>query len=260
MARRRDAVADLRDALQAVHDEAAHGLEGTPGRRSPGTASACRRPSTSTLPAGSLVVCWCSGSYASRMSPTISSTRSHLVGVITLFAAIGLVEAAGIRLRRAATVTHIRIGVDLTRSAPPLFPVALLTVLGSGLFMTADSWSFTTPWVVAAIVCGRGLGWDRWQCAWRVLRRDATTAEAAEDDSVPHRLSELIAAPALWVAVVAPDAAAVGILGAMATKPGWTGSIVAVAGLAVVGAIAGFTLSNGRRQPTVTAHPTRPGS
>jgi hypothetical protein len=70
---------------------------------------------------------------------------AHLLGVVTLFAAIALVETAGIRLRRAATVEQVRLWVDLTRSAAPLFPVAVLTVLGSGLFMAADSWTFNTP-------------------------------------------------------------------------------------------------------------------
>src|SRR5688500_7505984 len=76
---------------------------------------------------------------------------THLLGVVTLFAAIALVETAGARLRRAGNVQHVRLWVDLTRTAAPLFPVALLTVLGTGLFMAADSWTFTAPWVVVAI-------------------------------------------------------------------------------------------------------------
>jgi hypothetical protein len=46
----------------------------------------------------------------------------------------------------------------------------------------------------------------------------------------------------------------------MAIKPGWTGSIVAVAGMAMLGAIAGYTLSSRRRQSTTNAHFAKPGS
>ena len=49
---------------------------------------------------------------------------AHLLGVVTLFAAIALVEAAGARLRRSADVQHVRLWVNLTRTAAPLFPVA----------------------------------------------------------------------------------------------------------------------------------------
>jgi hypothetical protein len=185
---------------------------------------------------------------------------AHLLGVVTLFAAIALVESAGIRLRRAASVEQVRLWVGLTRSAAPLFPVSLLAVLGSGLFMAADSWTFTTPWVVVAIVAVVVLGGIGGAVQGRYFAAIARTAAATEDGPVPQRLSELIAAPALWVAVVAPDVGALGILWTMAIKPGWTGSIVAVAGLAMVGAIAGATLSSHRRQSPITTHPARPGS
>jgi hypothetical protein len=178
---------------------------------------------------------------------------AHLLGVVTLFAAIGLVETAGACLRHAATVEQVRLWVDLTRWAAPLFPVALLTVLASGLFMTADSWTFTTPWVVVAIVGVVALGGIGASVQGRYFAAIGRTAAATQDGPVPRRLNELIAAPTLWIAVVAPDIATLGIVWTMATKPGWTGSIIAVAGLATIGAIAGYTLSNRRQQPTSAA-------
>lgn len=176
---------------------------------------------------------------------------AHLLGVVTLFAAIALVETAGARLRRATRVEHVRLWIDLTRSAAPLFPAALVTVLGSGLFMTADSWTFTTPWVVvatAAVVVLGGIGGSVQGLRFATIGR---TAAAAQDGPVPQHLTELVGAPALWVAVVAPDVATLGILWTMATKPGWAGSIVAVAGLAIVGALVGYLSGGGRRRVTL---------
>jgi hypothetical protein len=77
------------------------------------------------------------------------------------------------------------------------------------------------------------------------------TSRATEDGPIPPRLSEFIAAPAVG---------ALGILWTMAIKPGWTGSIVAVGGMAMLGAIAGYTLSSRRRQSTTNAHLAKPGS
>jgi hypothetical protein len=183
---------------------------------------------------------------------------AHLVGVVTLFAAIALVQTAGARLRRAAKVQHVRLWVDLTRTAAPLFPVALLTVLASGLFMAADFWSFTTPWVVVAIAGVIVMGGIGGSVQGRYFAAIGRTARATEDGPVPQSLSELIAAPALWVSVAAPDVGTLGILWTMAIKPGWTGSIVAVAGMAMLGAIVGYILSNRRRQSTITAHSADP--
>lgn len=178
---------------------------------------------------------------------------AHLLGVVTLFAAIALIETASARLRRAASVEHVRLWVELTRSTAPLFPVALVTVLGSGLFMTADSWTFDTPWVVVAtagVVVLGGIGGSVQGLRLATIGR---TAAAAQDGPVPQNLTELIAAPALWMAVVAPDVATLGILWTMATKPGWTGSMVAVVGLAMVGAVADYILSTRRRKLAMTA-------
>ena len=182
---------------------------------------------------------------------------THLLGVVTLFAAIALVETAGARLRRAGNVQHVRLWVDLTRTAAPLFPVALLTVLGSGLFMAADSWTFTTPWVVVAIAGVIVMGGIGGSVQGRHFAAIGRTARATEDGPVPQHLSELIAAPAVWVSVAAPDVGTLGILWTMAIKPGWTGSIVAVAGMAMLGAIAGYNLGSRRRQSTITAHFSR---
>jgi hypothetical protein len=110
--------------------------------------------------------------------------------------------------------------------------------------------------IVAVVVLG-GIGGA---VQGRYFAAIARTAAATEHGPVPQRLSELIVAPALWVAVVAPDIGTVGVLWTMATKPGWTGSIVAVAGLAMIGAIAGASLTSHRRRSAITTHPARPGS
>lgn len=175
----------------------------------------------------------------------------HLLGVVTLFGAIALVETAGVRLRRAASVEHVRLWVGLTRSAAPLFPVALLLVLGSGLFMAADAWTFTTPWVVVAIVGVVVMGGVGGAVQGRRFGAIGTAAASAGDGSVPPHLRKLIAAPALWVSVFAPDAGTLGIIWTMATKPGWTGAIVAVVGMATVGAIAGYMVTTRRPERTV---------
>jgi hypothetical protein len=136
----------------------------------------------------------------------------------------------------------------------------LLMVLASGLLMAAGFWSFTTPWVVVAIAGVVVMGGIGGSVQGRYFAAIGRTAWATEDGPVPQHLSKLIGAPALWVSVAAPDVGTVGILWTMATKPGWTGSIVAVAGMAMLGAIAGYAMSRRRRQATTTADFAKRGS
>jgi hypothetical protein len=76
----------------------------------------------------------------------------HLLGVITLFIAIGLLQRGGARLRASSTVEEMRLWLGLVQTTRRMFPAALLLILLSGLYMTDQSWTFDTPWIIVAIV------------------------------------------------------------------------------------------------------------
>ncbi|CAN5353656.1 hypothetical protein BH20ACT22_BH20ACT22_15130 [soil metagenome] len=72
------------------------------------------------------------------------------------------------------------------------------------------------------------------------------SAADAETGAVPSAVKRLIATPAVWAAAFALNGIALGILWVMAIKPGLTHSIVAVLGLAILGAVIGYLVSSPR--------------
>ncbi|MGH2820322.1 MAG: hypothetical protein ACRDJ5_06690 [Actinomycetota bacterium] len=163
----------------------------------------------------------------------------HLLGVVTLFVALGIMQRGGARVRRAETSEHVRLWLGLLQTTPNMFPGAFAMILIAGLYMTVEVWTFTTSWVVVALVgvavmvavgvgvIGRGLN-----------RMGAGVADVGEG-SLPAEVRELIADRATWVSVFALNGLALGILLLMATKPGWTQAIAVPIAFAAAGGTVG---------------------
>jgi hypothetical protein len=161
----------------------------------------------------------------------------HLLGAVTLFAAFGILQGGGVRVRRAATVDHVRLWITLLRAAVPLFPLAFAALVIAGLYMTVDVWGFSTPWVLVAlgtvaVMIGVGTG-----IVGRGMNRMGTTVADAHDGPIPSDLSTVVADPRIWLSLFGLNGAAIGILWLMATKPGWVESVgvpLAFAGAGIV--------------------------
>jgi hypothetical protein len=163
----------------------------------------------------------------------------HLLGVVTLFAAFGIFQLGGARLRRAATMDHLRLWLGLLRPTGAIFPIALLVILVAGLYMADDAWSYSTPWVVVAFVAVVLMLAVGGVVITRGLNRLGAAAAGAGDGPPPAPLRRLAADPATWVSSFALNGMAVGVLWLMATKPGWGGSVGVVTALTVAGALLG---------------------
>jgi hypothetical protein len=162
----------------------------------------------------------------------------HLLGVVTLFIAIGIVQRGGARVRGSSTVPEIRLWLGLVRSTRAMFPSAFVFILGSGLYMTEQTWTFSTPWIVVAIVSilvmgilgggvvGRGLA---------VMGRAATSTEEMSPD-----LTSLVTRPTTWVTAAVLNGMAIGLLWLMVAKPGTAQSIAVVSTLGAAGGIIGL--------------------
>jgi hypothetical protein len=181
----------------------------------------------------------------------------HLLGVITFFIAVGINQRGGARIREAQTVEHVRLWAGFVRTTQRMFPAAIVLLLGAGLFMTADVWTFATSWIVVglvglAVIVAVGIG-----VVGRRIEAIAAAAEAAGDGAVPPELVTLIADPVMWTALSALNGAAIGIVWLMATKPGWTGSVSVVLGLGLIGALVGSGIA--RRGRHAAEPPSRGG-
>jgi hypothetical protein len=179
----------------------------------------------------------------------------HLIGVIVLFIAFGIGQRAGARMRGAASVDHARLWLGLLTVTTPMFPTALILLLGSGLFMASDAWSFTTPWVAVSIVAVVIVGVLGAGYTTRRFERMNSALEAAGDE-VTDEVRAALDDSGTWMAMFAINGMSFAVLWLMVVKPGWLQSIVLPAVLFVVGGALGFAAV---RQGMWSVADNRPG-
>ena len=70
---------------------------------------------------------------------------AHIVGVLGLFIAIGLVWISMLWLQRAQTMAQVRERIALASLQERLFPAASVLILLAGIYMTVNTWGWKTP-------------------------------------------------------------------------------------------------------------------
>jgi hypothetical protein len=160
----------------------------------------------------------------------------HVLGVVALFVAIGVQQWGGAQVRRADTLEHLRLWLGLVGASQNLYPAAIVLLLAGGLFMAGTAWSFTTPWIVVALIGLAGMIVLGILVVGRRFAAIESAAPAGSSGPVPTDVARLVARPGVWACLFALNGTAIGILWLMTNKPGWAGSI---AGVAVVTAVLG---------------------
>jgi hypothetical protein len=168
----------------------------------------------------------------------------HLLGVVTVFIANGLIQRVGARIRGATAVEELRLWMSLARTTRTMFPAGTLIILASGLYLAGAGFSFEAPWVVMGIVSlvlmaalgggvmGRGMA--------------AIGKQAFSASSITPELAGAIARPAPWAAGGAASGLAIAALWIMVAKPGWGQSIGVPLALGLVGLVAGIAAARKR--------------
>lgn len=175
----------------------------------------------------------------------------HLVGLLSAAMAASVAFYAALQLRQATTPPEAARWGRLTASVVPVFPAAMLTLLGSGAYMTQGQWSWRTPWIDAGIVglvliavCGSGIEASR----GRALKRELETA------GMSARARRLLRDPYAWSAKVTTLTLMLGVMFVMSTKPGGLGSAFTIIIAVVVGPLAAvpFWSSSNRTRSRTT--------
>ncbi len=181
---------------------------------------------------------------------------AHIIGVLLLFIGIAALWISALRLRSARLVAQAREWSGLARIAGRIGPIAGVLILVPGIYMMATEWG-ATPWILVTIgamlllmmpgmiIAGRSMG------AIRVA-----LAASADEDAVPAEVRRQIERPLMWSAIQVWAAAALGVVFLMTTKPGWAGSLVAMAVALVLGLAVGM-LSSPRRSTAMMTAPMR---
>jgi hypothetical protein len=174
---------------------------------------------------------------------------AHLLALLAAFSASSLVHFAMTRVRDARSGAEALQWLRLCHRLSPVFPVALLTLVASGAWMTHDLWTWDTGFVDAGLagaailfVSGAALEGGR-------ARKVAAALAAAPAD----RPGNVVRDRLWWAAGWGNSGTALGVVFAMATKPGTAAAFGAVAAGLVAGVCVG--LASSRRGVAPAAEP-----
>lgn len=176
----------------------------------------------------------------------------HFLSLLTGMSA-GVVETICLfRLRAAQTLEDAAPWGRLAGEVEKAFPVAIIGLYGSGIYMTHDLWTFGTSWIVIPIV---GLAVLSLQGPLVAGRRGHAVKEALMANgpgSLRPEAKRMTRDPALWTAGMTNELLVLGIVWVMTEKPGWGGAIAAVAIAYATGLVLALRLT---RAPAVEAEP-----
>ncbi|MBX6351088.1 MAG: DUF2269 family protein [Clostridia bacterium] len=171
----------------------------------------------------------------------------HVVGVGLLFAADAVDYAVVMQMRRAGTNRDLAALLPVSRLVRPLHAASGALVLLPGLYMAWAAWGWTTGWIdvstaafaVTAVV-GRAVLAPRFAAVERKLASagDGAPPEGALDPEVGAQARD--PSLVLWVHVLGFWLFA--FLYLMVLKPGWLGSLAALAVASAAGWAVGRAL------------------
>ena len=173
---------------------------------------------------------------------------AHITSVIIMFAGVTAdwLAVAGLRATRDAGPASAWIRTLEISAA--FGPWARLAVLGAGLYLAVDAWSWP-GWIIVGLI-----SWVAFVILGEPLTgrelRDMAAAVRAEHGTLPAALIARLHLPRMWQAVLTRAGLGIGVVFIMAVKPP-----AAVAGTAVVlGALAGYGAAR------LTTRPRRAGT
>jgi hypothetical protein len=165
---------------------------------------------------------------------------AHIVGVLGLLIAIGLVWISILWLQRAQTMAQVRERISLASFQERLLPAASVLLLLAGIYMTVNIWGWKTPWIdvsLAALVVMGTLGGAVINRRLKAIRIASSMAEAPAG-SIPAELKRQITDSVLWTAVQMNGFTGLGVVFLMTIKPDLVGSLITLVVALVLGVVA----------------------
>ncbi|MBO0771517.1 MAG: hypothetical protein J2P35_08670 [Actinobacteria bacterium] len=175
---------------------------------------------------------------------------AHITSVIIMFAGVTADWLAVAGLRATRDAGPARAWVRTLEISASFGPWARLAVLGAGLYLAVDAWSWQ-GWIIVGLISWLAFVILGEPLTGRELR-EMGAAVRAEPGPLPPALIARLHLPRMWQAVLTRAGLGIGVVFVMAVKPP-----AAVAGVAVVlGAVAGYSLARLSSRPRrVGTHP-----
>jgi len=173
---------------------------------------------------------------------------AHITSVIIMFAGVTADWLAVSGLRAAREAGPARAWIRTMEISAAFGPWARFAVLGAGLYLAVDAWSWPA-WIITGLI-----SWVAFVILGEPLTgrelREMAAAVRAEPGTLPPGLIGRLHSPRMWQAVLTRAGLGIGVVFVMAVKP----SAAAAGTAAVLGALAGYSSAR------LTSRPGQPGS
>jgi hypothetical protein len=177
---------------------------------------------------------------------------THITSVIIMFAGVTADWLAVSGLRATREAGPARAWIQTLEISAAFGPWARFAVLGAGLYLAVDAWSWP-GWIIVGLI-----SWVAFVVLGEPLTgrelREMAAAVRAERGTLPPAVVARLHLPRMWHAVLTRAGLGIGVVFVMAVKPS-----AVVAGTAVVlGALAGYSAARLTSRPGLAnTHPRR---
>lgn len=169
----------------------------------------------------------------------------HLMALLAATAASAIVHLSGHRRAAAPTLRDSMEWGKLMGSTARVFPIAVVTLIATGLYMVAGRWSWSTGWVDAGLVgavvllaSGAVIGKRGAAEARAIVARLQKAGHDLPNEAAPDRVAAVLSEANTWLAL--------SIVLVMTVKPALAGSAAVLAAGWAVGAYRGRAHGRGR--------------
>ena len=166
----------------------------------------------------------------------------HILTIAAAFFVIGIMVSALMRLRRVPDVASAFSAASTAAAAGKIMPLATVSLLLTGAYMTHARWSWTAPWIDVSIaglllvtVMGAGVIGGRERALHRELH-------AAGNGPVDAATAVRLCDPMLVAGTIAEVGLVCAVMFVMVVKPSLVGAIGVLVAGAACGAMAGIAV------------------
>ena len=145
----------------------------------------------------------------------------HIVGVLAMFIAIGLEEAALFRLRSAKTTAPVREWSHVMEVVEKVFPLSGVLILVAGLYMVFTVWGWNHAWIDVSL----GFLLLTGVAAPTVTSPGFQAIRKAVASAPDGPVSDELHASKMRIGILVMDFLTVGVVCLMTVKPGWIGTL-----------------------------------
>ena len=178
------------------------------------------------------------------------------VHLLSLFLGIGagsVLLTCLFQLRAARTVELAAPWGIVSGKVARLFPIAILGLFLTGAYMTHKLWTWSTPWIVMAIIGLVLVAIQGGGVAEHTAKKLQGAMMANGPGPIGAEARRMTLHPGLWVVEFTNFCVVLGIVWNMTEKPGWGGSIAAVVIAYAVGLVVALLASRPKEELAATS-------